>query len=233
LWTIFAALLMTSVVAFAGATNIPTTGIVTLPNLTGMAANDLHVSLDSGVTSLGAWGGIFPDVTHDADLTDWTLSGSVIAPGESATIQWDSTGSWRVPQLMSYYWSSNGTQIGETMYPLYFTLNGVLVLRLWLRNPNASSVSYSALDIVVDDVSRLSDGSGTLAANGARLLGIATPPEGYMLHVLDQSTGADLTYFAGDAERPDAPSPEPASLVLTGFGLLAAGIVARRRLRRR
>lgn len=221
------AFLLASAVAFAGGT-VLTVGGASFPNLSGSAANDLHVSLSSPVMELDEQNDVFLSIVpDDATFMNWTLSDGSVAPADSVDILWARMGHWGVPQLTSYYWTQDGTQVGDIYHPLYFDLtDSGSDLTLSLVNPTEAAVEYAGLSLSVDGTTS-GETSGTLDPLSSLAFPPFQPVLMYAYTVGDLSTGAHLVGLAVNTV------PEPATVVVVGAGLAAICALGRLRARGR
>ncbi len=224
------AFLLASCTAFAGG-SVMAVGYAQFLNSTGVTANDLHVSLSSGVFQLSQGSSVFSTITpQDALFTQWTLSDGVVSSGSPVDVTWASSAPWTMPQLMSAAWSVDGQQVGGTYYPLYLDLDASTLpnVSVTLVNPRNEFVDYTALTLIAS----LMGSSNPIIQNGSgRLSPFGQPGDRLSFGPFDPGTGVgymvqDLT--GGAVLQGAVFAPEPLTPCLVGAGLVVFGLARRR-----
>jgi hypothetical protein len=218
---------------------------VTIPNDTGKAANDLHVTGIHPITD-GAptsnMGGVGTSSGHDMNFT-----GGLVQASGSATINWGSK--FGTDGTIGGNWSANGTNIGNfggVEVGVLFQNNGGGSVTVTFVNNTGGPVSYSGLQIFTaasgvlftnslyvqgettgTPVGLLVSSSGTFAAGDTTIATFMPSLTGYnagSVNLGGNFVGSGLFATGGSAV------PEPGTLFLFATGAIGLAGAARRRL---
>jgi len=219
------------------------TSTFTIPNNTGVAVNDLHVTLfdfQSGETlnSLS-----FSTVSGSGPFD---FSGGSVAPGLNDTLFTVASGSdfglSPATGLQTYWWTVDGVQQGAEFQPLYPTVtDGELTClspacynpdyySFDLQNSTLSDLDYDQMNLNINGSQVLTNASGSVGTFGLNIATGGTALSTFDFSFRDVSTGVtqEITLV-----QPPAPAPEPGTLPLLAVILAAAfGLTTWRRLRR-